>query len=142
MSRRETDTVLYCTIIIHETQKMASENDAPTFSENALYGDDDDDDDGVPEDEDDEEEDEVEAKILQLQDQFQEIKQQRKEARLVSQSHPRCTCSLTVLLLFFFFWQMYVGESGGGKSRAFFPVPTPSFCVLPPLQQSSRGVMS
>ena len=66
--------------------KMADENGAPTFSANALY---DDDDDSVPEDEDDEEEeDEVEAKILQLQDQFQEIKQQRKEARLVSQSHP------------------------------------------------------
>jgi hypothetical protein len=43
-------------------------------------------DDDVPEDEDDEGEDDVEAKILQLQDQFAEVKQQRREARLVSHS--------------------------------------------------------
>lgn len=58
---------------------MESESDHPAADASLL----DDDDDGVPEDEDDEEEDDVEAKILQLQDQFQEVKQQRKEARLV-----------------------------------------------------------
>ena len=43
-------------------------------------------DDGVPEDEADDDDD-VEAQILRLQDQFQEVKQRRKEARLVSR-HP------------------------------------------------------
>ena len=58
---------------------MASSAEEAT---NPLYDVDDDGD--VVEDDEEEDEDEVEAKILQLQDQFQEVKQQRKEARLVS----------------------------------------------------------
>lgn len=68
---------------------MASENNLPSSEEGERVLDDDDED-SVPEDEDEDEdqEDDVEAKILQLQDQFQEVKQQRKEARLVSAHRP------------------------------------------------------
>lgn len=97
---------------------MASENNRPSSEEGERVLDDDDED-GVPEDEDQDEdqEDDVEAKILQLQDQFQEVKQQRKEARLVSAHRPTSPPT---------HWTFWTEEGGSLFSlycvlRAFFP---------------------
>lgn len=93
---------------------MASDNNLFSAEGECVLDDDDDDDDGVPEDEDDDEEEDVEEKILQLQDQFQEVKQQRKEARLVSTHSPNPQPT---------HWFFVDGRGGGVvvALRAFFP---------------------